>query len=306
MTATVPFKTPDDYLAERPLLVAVDSDGSALDTMDVKYRQCFIPAVIDHFELGVVAAAATQVAEFVFLNSQSRGLDRFRALARILDLVADHPDIRAAAFKPPALAVYRAWLDQADTINEPALAQAAAQADSNDGDELDQVLRWSRAIDAATQARVGDTPPFEGVREALARAAGVADVVVISSAPTRVVQAEWRTQAIDSGVRLICGLEFGPKAQLLGTFMAHHYGIGKVMMIGDSPGDRRAAQTSGARFYPIIPAREQRSWQRFDAEILDLFSSGRYSNELENRLSAEFDAALSTAPPWQASPGEIA
>lgn len=298
MTSAVPFKSLEEYIAQQRLLVAVDSDGSALDTMDVKYRQCFIPAVVQHFGLGGVAAAATHVAEFVFLNSRFRGLDRFRALVRILDLLAVHPDMVAVDFTPPGLKAFRHWIGSAERINEPSLAAAAAQADGCAGRELNQVLCWSRAIDAATQARVGDSPPFAGVREALTLAADEADVVVISSAPTAVVRAEWRKHDIDGYSRMLCGLEFGPKAELLSTLMTEHYGEGRVLMIGDSPGDRRAARTAGAWFYPIIAGREAESWRLFEEEVLGQFVSGAYTARVQERACMDFDAALPAEPPW--------
>ena len=70
-------------------------------------------------------------------------------------------------------------------------------------------------------------------------------------------------------------------------------------MIGDAPGDMKAAKANNALFYPIIPGREIQSWKRFGDEAFDRFINGRYAGEYEQKLIAEFDASLPETPPWQ-------
>jgi superfamily I DNA/RNA helicase len=45
-------------------------------------------------------------------------------------------------------------------------------------------------------------------------------------------------------------------------------------MIGDAPGDFKAAKSNHALFYPIVPGREEESWQRFYEEALERFFAG--------------------------------
>ncbi len=70
-------------------------------------------------------------------------------------------------------------------------------------------------------------------------------------------------------------------------------------LIGDAPGDYKAAKSNGALFYPINPGNEEVSWQRFYQEALDRFFAGTYAGEYEARLVKEFDACLPERPNWQ-------
>jgi hypothetical protein len=72
-----------------------------------------------------------------------------------------------------------------------------------------------------------------------------------------------------------------------------------MLMIGDAPGDMKAARANGALFYPINPGKEEASWQRFYEEALDKFVSGEYAGEYETALIKEFDAYLPEIPPWK-------
>ena len=70
-------------------------------------------------------------------------------------------------------------------------------------------------------------------------------------------------------------------------------------MVGDAPGDLKAARANGALFYPIVPGDETTSWKRFFEEAIDKFISGQYAGEYEQQLIAEFEAHLPETPPWK-------
>jgi hypothetical protein len=70
-------------------------------------------------------------------------------------------------------------------------------------------------------------------------------------------------------------------------------------MVGDAPGDMKAAKANGALFYPINPAHEEDSWKRFHDESVDRFFAGTYAGEYEEKLIAEFDEHLPEKPPWK-------
>ena len=69
-------------------------------------------------------------------------------------------------------------------------------------------------------------------------------------------------------------------------------------MIGDAPGDRKAAKANGALFYPINPGSEEACWQRLLDEALDRFFSGQYAGDYEKELEDAFEACLPESPPW--------
>jgi hypothetical protein len=62
--------------------------------------------------------------------------------------------------------------------------------------------------------------------------------------------------------------------------------------------DYKAANSNAALFYPIIPEREELSWQRLHDEALDRFFAGQYAGDYEAQLVKEFDASLPEKPGW--------
>ena len=76
------------------------------------------------------------------------------------------------------------------------------------------------------------------------------------------------------------------------------YPATKILMIGDAPGDFKAAKSNGALFFPILPGREEDSWKRLFDEGLDRFFAGSYAGNYEGRLVNEFDACLPENPSW--------
>jgi hypothetical protein len=70
-------------------------------------------------------------------------------------------------------------------------------------------------------------------------------------------------------------------------------------MIGDAPGDMKAAKANNALFYPVNPGAEEPSWQRFYEEAMYRFFEGVYAGEYEASLIAEFERYLPDTPPWK-------
>ncbi|MGA2799697.1 MAG: HAD family hydrolase, partial [Thermoguttaceae bacterium] len=80
-------------------LVGIDSDGCAFDTMELKHKECFIPNIINYFELQGVSKYAREAAEFVNLYSKSRGINRFPALIEALEWLQKRPEVKARDVK---------------------------------------------------------------------------------------------------------------------------------------------------------------------------------------------------------------
>ena len=70
-------------------------------------------------------------------------------------------------------------------------------------------------------------------------------------------------------------------------------------MVGDAPGDLKAAKANEALFYPINPGREEASWDRFLNEAIDRFINGNYVGAFENERIVEFQSMLPEKPSWQ-------
>jgi hypothetical protein len=70
-------------------------------------------------------------------------------------------------------------------------------------------------------------------------------------------------------------------------------------MVGDAPGDMRAARANDALFFPVKPGHEEESWELFYNEALDRFLAGEYAGDYEAALIAEFEKLLPETPPWK-------
>jgi phosphoglycolate phosphatase-like HAD superfamily hydrolase len=126
-----------------------------------------------------------------------------------------------------------------------------------------------------------------------------ADMIVVSATPTEALTREWQEHNIAPYMRVIAGQEMGKKALHLELATKGAYAPDHVLMIGDAPGDMKAAQANNALFYPINPGAEEESWQRFFEEALHRFLEGTYAGDYEARLIAEFDRYLPEVPPWK-------
>ena len=70
-------------------------------------------------------------------------------------------------------------------------------------------------------------------------------------------------------------------------------------MIGDAPGDLKAAKSNNVLFYPINPGHEAESWERFYHEASDIFFRGEYEGKYETELIREFNQLLPDKPNWK-------
>jgi phosphoglycolate phosphatase-like HAD superfamily hydrolase len=97
-------------------------------------------------------------------------------------------------------------------------------------------------------------------------------------------------------VRAICGQELGTKKEMLA--LARLYAEGQTLMVGDAPGDYKAAEANGCLFFPINPGREEKSWRRLYEEGIERFLAGTFAGDYQNKLLDEFNSLLPDRPPW--------
>ncbi len=281
--------------------IGIDSDGCVFDTMGIKQRECFCPWMIGYFGLQPVAQAARECKDFADLFSKTRGANRHKTAKRIIEeLLPTHPMVKERQFKVPRFPYYFAWVDAKDSVlSNDGLQKAIDNARSEEEkDELELVLAWSKQVNAAVGQIVKDMPPFPHVRESLQRISQCADSIVCSSTPDEALRREWEEHDIAKYVRVIAGQEMGKKADHLRYATEGKYEKGRILMIGDAPGDMKAAKANSVLFYPVNPGHETQSWERFYEESLDKFLNGTYAGAYEEKLIAEFDALLPENPPW--------
>lgn len=277
-------------------LVGIDSDGCAFDTMELKHKECFIPNTIRFYKLQAVSKYAREAAEFVNLYSKSRGVNRFPALVETLDWLRRRPEVAARGVSIEIPQSLEQWMERETKLGNPALEKAVEQT----GDpELQHALAWSKAVNEAVALMVEGVPPFPMVRECLEKLSGRADMLVCSATPNEALTAEWNEHDIARYVTAICGQETGSKKETLSN--AAKYPKDHVLMIGDAPGDYRAAEANQCLFFPINPGSEETSWQRLHDEGIDRFLSESFAGSYQQELLDEFDKYLPEQPPWPVS-----
>ena len=282
--------------ANKDFFVGIDSDGCAFDTMEPKHKACFYPMTVQHWNMAAIATYVRDVWDFVNLYSQARGTNRFLALLATFDLLDDWPEVAERGFKSPQVDALREWVKVETKLGNPALE--AKVAEDNDP-VLRQALAWSLGINEQVANIVHDVPPYPHVRESLVKLAGVADIMVVSATPNEALQREWEEHDIAQYVRMICGQEMGSKAEHLQYGAGGKYAPEKILMVGDAPGDMKAAKANNALFYPINPGNEAACWKRFYEEAADKFLAGQYGGEYEQQLIDEFMSYLPSDPPWK-------
>lgn len=279
----------------KEFLIAIDSDGCAFDTMEIKHKECFIPNIIKYWGLQPVSRHARAAAEFVNLYSKWRGINRFPALTKVFDLLEAWPEVQARQVEIPPAGSLREWIRRETRLGNPVLKQEVERT----GDStLRRSLEWSEAVNRTIADMVFGVPPFPSVPPSLEKISAWADIIVCSATPLEALRREWEEHGIDRFVRLIAGQEQGSKQEHIQTAAAGRYPPERVLMIGDAPGDLKAARGNGAWFFPINPGHEEASWQRFLGEGADRFREGKFDRDYEHCLVVEFDRLLPETPPW--------
>jgi len=285
-----------DLTKDKEFLVGIDSDGCAFDTMEIKHKECFIPNIIKYWDLQAVSKYAREAGEFVNLYSKWRGVNRWPALLMVFDLLEKRPEVAKRGIKMPDVPALRKWIAEETKLSNNTLKTLVQ---TNPDPVLTKALKWSEAVNTEIADMVHDVPPFPFMRESLQKLSATADAIVCSQTPTEALAREWQEHGIDGYVKVIAGQEMGSKSEHLAFAMAGRWAPDHVLMIGDAPGDLKAARTNGACFYPINPGAEDASWQRFYEEAYDKFISGTYAGDYEKSLIEEFDTYLPEHPPWE-------
>ena len=290
-----------EFKPKTDFFVGIDSDGCVFDTMGIKQRECFGPWLIGYFGLQGVALAARECKEFADLFSKTRGGNRHITAKRIIsELLPSHPMVKKRNFKVPQYPHYFKWVENPNSLlsNEGLKIAIDAATSDEEKKELEHVLEWSERVNWSVKEIVKNIPPFPYVRESLEKLEGKVDMIVVSSTPTEALQREWEEHNIARYMSVIAGQEMGKKKEHLQMAANGKYKEDHILMIGDAPGDMKAAKANNALFYPIIPGQEEKAWERFYNEGIDKFLNEEYKGNYEQELIEEFDASLPENPPW--------
>jgi len=284
-----------DLQPTKKFFIGIDSDGCVFDTMEIKHKECFCPNYIKYFELQSVSKYAREIWDFVNLYSKTRGCNRFIALIEAFRYLNERKDVQKRHFKTKDISPLIEWTKKEKTLGNPTLEKYAVEGH---GPFIDLCLKWSKAVNVAIEEMVYGIAPFPFVNECLEAIQGKTDAIVVSQTPVEALIREWKENTIDSYVRFIAGQEYGTKTEHI-RFSAHgKYHPDNMLMIGDAPGDLKAAKSNNALFFPINPGDEDVSWERLYKEGLDRFFRGKFKGFYQESLLKEFDEYLPEKPSW--------
>jgi phosphoglycolate phosphatase-like HAD superfamily hydrolase len=280
---------------EKEFFIGIDSDGCVFDSMEVKQKEFFIPNALKYFDLFAISKVLRETWEFVNLYSIYRGGNRFTSIIKVFELLSARKEIRENGYKLPDLSSLKHWVKIETKLGNENLRK---YFESNYNPDLEKVVRWTEAVNKDITDWLRNIPPFSYARASLEKISSVADIVIVSQTPLEALDREWREHDLKKYVSAIAGQEHGTKTEHIALAAKGKYADNKILMIGDARGDLDSARNNGILFYPIIPGKEDASWEHFLEEGLGNFTRGIFAGSYENKLLLEFIKSLPEKPPW--------
>lgn len=273
------------YAKKRDYLICVDSDGCAMDTMDIKHIRCFGPCMVEEWGLSEWESPILSRWNEINLYTMTRGINRYKGLVMALK------EIDEAYTKIEGLDVLEDWVENSDELSNPALERAIGEKDNI---ALKKALSWSRKVNESINALSFDEKkPFEGVKEGLAYAHPYADIAIVSSANFQAVEEEWELYGLLDYVDIILAQDTGSKAYCIQELVKKGYDKSHVLMTGDAPGDHAAAEKNGVFYYPILVRHEKESWIEFKDVAVGKLLDGSYGGSYQEEKIRRFRENLS-------------
>ena len=270
-----------EYVKRKDFLVCVDSDGCAMDTMDIKHIRCFGPCMVDEWGLDAWREAILTRWNDINLYTMTRGINRFKGLAMALS------EINGQYCAIDGIDELNDWVEKSPQLSNDALMKAI---DETNSPILKKALSWSKAVnESINRLPQEEKLPFAGVKEALAQAQESADVAIVSSANLDAVLEEWELYGLLEHTDIVLAQDSGSKAHCIGELLKKGYAPDHVLMCGDAPGDMDAAKKNGVFYFPILVKKEKESWEEFMAMGLNKLLSGEYAGEYQQ---ARIDAFI--------------
>lgn len=284
-----------DHKPEFDFFIGIDSDGCVFDSMELKHKECFIPAGVKVWGLQPIAKYFREAAEFVNLYSVYRGINRFPGLVKVFELLKDRKEVNDLGFEIPNLDPLSEFINSGMSLGNDSLKTFIQ--DKNDP-ILDKTMEWSLEVNKNVTYMVEGLPPFPSAIGAMKIMSSKADNVVVSSTPAEALIREWADNDIEQYVKVIAGQEMGNKNKHLTLAAKDKYKEKNILMIGDAPGDMNAAKSINALFFPINPGAEEKSWKILLENGLPKFFEGSFSGDYEDNLIENFKKLLPENPEW--------
>ncbi|MDD3239788.1 MAG: HAD hydrolase-like protein [Lachnospira sp.] len=272
-----------EFKKQKDFLICVDSDGCAMDTMDIKHFKCFGPCMVKEWKLEQWQDEILTRWNEINLYTLTRGINRFAGLSMALS------EINEKYSKIEGVEEFAKWVKVAKELSNDSVKQMMLQSDNG---IFNKALLWSLAVNREINALAEhEKKPFEGVKEGLAALHKKADIAVVSSANKDAVIEEWSLWNLIKDVDVLCCQDAGTKKECIAMFKKQNYEPGHILMVGDAVGDRQAAESNEVYYYPILVKHETDSWKELVDMALDKFIGLDYA-DYEAQKKKEFEENL--------------
>lgn len=261
-------------------LVCIDSDGCAIDGMNIKHLECFGPCVIDVWGLEKYREELLTYWNEINLYSMTRGVNRFKGLLKILKYANKKEMLHED------LTIFEKWVAETKELSNASLNELRTVVSD---EVLEKAIDWSEKVNKS----IAEIPEkkkiaFTGVEQILERVHKMADVAVVSAANAEAIAAEWEYNRLLDKVDKCMGQECGSKKECIQKLLNLGYEREKVIMLGDAAGDYQAARENGILFYPIQVSKEVSSWKEFGEVVFPMFLEGAYTESEMNKYVKQF------------------
>ena len=275
----------EKFNKQKDYIICIDSDGCAIDTMDIKHIKCFGPCMVTEWNLEEWREPILERWNEVNLYTLTRGINRFKGLAVALTEINDK------YVKIEGLDEFVKWTEETKELSNEAL-EVEIQKTNNVC--IKKALEWSKSVNKSIDLLSDDEKqPFEGVKEAIIEAKKKADIAIVSSANEKAVLDEWSKHGFLEHVDIVLTQNIGSKAYCISKLIEKGYSKNNALMVGDALGELKAAESNEVSFYPIMVKKEKKSWSRFTKEALEKFIGNSYSGEYQEKVIDEFKENLS-------------
>lgn len=261
-----------EYQRTKDFLLCIDSDGCAMDAMDIKHIKAFGPCLIEEWDLVAYEDILLPLWNDINLYKMTRGINRFKGLVLFLE------EVDKRYQKIEGLDSLQQWVSSTKELSEKSLLE---EINKGEKDILNKALSWSRKVNARIRSIPKEAiKPFDGVLAYLTKASADFDIAIVSSANREAVKEEWERYGLLPLVNILMAQDMGTKKDCISKLLTYGYQPKHCMMIGDAKGDMEAADANGIHFYPILVGKETWSWEKL-GEVSDALCGGSFGQEMQ-------------------------
>lgn len=266
-------------------LICIDSDGCAIDSMNIKHEVAFSKCLIDVFSLNHIEEKVRKIWYKYNLFSQTRGQNRFLTLSYTLHELAEQGEISLN------LSPLDKWIKESSALSNASLLEICTDLDHSN--ILHLALEWSLAVNRTIASIPKEkVNPFDNVSKALSLIPKSVVVDIISSANSTAVASEWKRFGLLEYVTRLFSQDDGSKSECIKMCIASGISPNSIIMCGDSPGDLEAARKNSVFFFPILVGREGESWQMFIDEVIPHINDVNWINDNQDKYIEMFNKNL--------------